>query len=36
VQAGENPRVIREKLMTFLAPAEKQAMFEAQKAGVEM
>jgi chemotaxis protein MotA len=29
IQAGENPRVIEEKLKSFLTPAEKAAM-EAQ------
>lgn len=36
VQAGENPRVIREKLLTFLPPAEKQSMVAAERAEVEM
>ncbi|NLU51019.1 MAG: flagellar motor protein [Syntrophomonadaceae bacterium] len=36
VQAGENPRVIREKLMTFLSPADKQALLALEQAGVEM
>jgi len=35
IQAGENPRVIKEKLMTFLAPAEKEAILKAERAGVE-
>ncbi|MCR4399327.1 MAG: flagellar motor protein [Syntrophomonadaceae bacterium] len=36
VQAGENPRVIREKLLTFLPPAEKKALQAAQQAAVEV
>ena len=29
IQAGENPRVIEEKLKSFLTPAEKAAMEES-------
>lgn len=31
IQAGENPRVIREKLMTFLAPELKEVMLEQER-----
>lgn len=31
IQAGENPRVIREKLMTFLAPEIKEVMMEQER-----
>ncbi|MGE5396017.1 MAG: flagellar motor protein [Chitinophagales bacterium] len=36
IQAGENPRVIKEKLMTFLPPEEKAAMLKNEGAGMEM
>lgn len=36
VQAGENPRVIREKLLTFLPPVEKQAATLAEQGRMEM
>jgi len=32
IQAGENPRVIREKLMTFLPAEARQAMMEQANA----
>ena len=36
VQAGENPRVIREKLLTFLSPDERAALVVVEQAGVEI
>ncbi len=36
IQAGENPRVIREKLMTFLPPETKEAIAEKEKAQMGM
>lgn len=33
IQAGENPRVIEEKLKSFLAPAERASFAEAQEGG---
>lgn len=36
IQAGENPRVIREKLMTFLPPQTRQAAVEQQQAQARM
>jgi len=36
IQAGENPRVIREKLMTFLPPQTREAAVEQQQAQARM
>jgi chemotaxis protein MotA len=36
IQAGENPRVIREKLMTFLPPQTREAAAEQQQAQARM
>lgn len=36
IQAGENPRVIREKLMTFLPPQTREAAIEQQQAQARM
>lgn len=36
IQAGENPRVIKEKLMTFLPPEEKEALIKGENVQVEM
>lgn len=36
IQAGENPRVIREKLMTFLPPQTREAAVEQQQAQERM
>lgn len=36
VQAGENPRVIREKLLTFLPEREKEALSASEGAGMGM
>jgi chemotaxis protein MotA len=36
IQAGENPRVIREKLMTFLPPQTREAAVEQQQAEARM
>ena len=33
IQAGENPRVIEEKLKSFLSPAERNAMAESSEGG---
>ena len=33
IQAGENPRVIEEKLKSFLAPAERASFNEGQEGG---
>ena len=35
IQAGENPRVIEEKLKSFLAPAERTQYGEGGEAGGE-
>ncbi len=32
IQAGENPRVIEEKLKSFLSPGERKAMSEEEPA----
>lgn len=34
IQAGENPRIVEEKLKSFLSPSERQASTKAQAAGV--
>jgi chemotaxis protein MotA len=36
VQAGENPRVIREKLLTFLPDREKETLLENEAVGIGM
>ncbi|MGE5406014.1 MAG: flagellar motor protein [Candidatus Saccharibacteria bacterium] len=36
IQAGENPRVIKEKLMTFLPPEDREAEAKSEGAGAEM
>jgi chemotaxis protein MotA len=36
VQAGENPRVIREKLLTFLPEREKETLLEHEAVGIGM
>ena len=36
IQAGENPRIIREKLLTFLPPEAKQRLTEEQAQGEQM
>jgi chemotaxis protein MotA len=36
IQAGENPRVIKEKLMTFLPLETKEALMEKDKASMGM
>jgi chemotaxis protein MotA len=33
IQAGENPRVIEEKLKSFLAPADRNAIGEGSEGG---
>ena len=33
IQAGENPRVIEEKLKSFLAPAQREAFSENGEGG---
>lgn len=33
IQAGENPRVIEEKLKTFLAPSERNSVGTEQEGG---
>ena len=35
IQAGENPRVIEEKLKSFLAPADREEPAEEGEAGGE-
>lgn len=36
IQAGENPRVIKEKLMTFLPPQDRRALIRDEATGLEM
>jgi chemotaxis protein MotA len=33
IQAGDNPRIVAQKLETFLSPAEQKAIAEAAEAG---
>ncbi len=35
IQAGENPRVIEEKLKSFLSPKQREGVSEQQGAGGE-